>query len=451
MNCCLESNINMHSSFYLQNRKNRVFPYVLVLGTFLLIGLTTTLGFMNVRKNNLKLSLEKVEDSGDLIVTNIDTQQVNIVWKSSTLQNSELQLYKDNKLIGTYKDERDIEGINTKRKFHYFTVKGLQPISKYTAVVIGGTQKEIASFTTIIKKEVPDKSSYMYGVMDLEDKNTQSIVLISLRGFYPLSTLTNLKGEWTVLNQLVSIKSSQNKEVKDDDLVEISYLSDTKDLMTKKISYMEYINNYSLARKEDKKGQVAGSYTKSDSKHSSKKVEINNTTNKRDSILNIIMPEEGASLNGNKPLFKGTAKPGQLVKVKITPGLGNMHEFYIGDDGLWTYVPYFALTDGSYEFSISTIDDGFTITRLRKFIILKSGESVLGQATGEADITITPTEQPIEVVPTEIIAPTEIVTTSYTDISPTAVQEPVSGLDIRIFGSASLLLIIVGLTLFMFI
>ena len=76
----------------------------------------------------------------------------------------------------------------------------------------------------------------------------------------------------------------------------------------------------------------------------------------------------------------------------------------------------------------------------RKFIIAKSGEKVLGEATAEATPTLIPTS-----TPPILLSPT-IFYTQYTTQSPTiSITPPTSGIDVIPVGVASASLIILGI------
>lgn len=162
--------------------------------------------------------------------------------------------------------------------------------------------------------------------------------------------------------------------------------------------------------------------------------------------ITIIFPKENAVISGKKPLFKGTALPQKKIKVVINPEK-QIFEIYSDKDGVWSLIPFYELKPGKYQLIVTTNNEKENpITLTRNFIIGKSGEAVLGEATPSADLSPTSTPTPFQnptSTPTSVFTPTP--TTVYV-ASPT-LSPPISGINFLYIVILSISLIMVGLGL----
>lgn len=151
--------------------------------------------------------------------------------------------------------------------------------------------------------------------------------------------------------------------------------------------------------------------------------------------IDIIYPKQEADIPGNKPLMKGVALSGKTVKGVIQPE-GETFEVETNGDGVWTYTPESALSAGKHTLAIqSKNENNQTLGKERSFIVLKSGEAVLGEATPSA--TLTPPRE----TPTSTATATPTLALSLT---PTP---PVTGFTILPFASIAAALVLFGLGL----
>ncbi len=147
--------------------------------------------------------------------------------------------------------------------------------------------------------------------------------------------------------------------------------------------------------------------------------------------IDIIYPREGGTIPGTRPLIKGFAEPGMDVKGSFKQE-NRLFQVTANEKRYWEYEPSFDFQPGEHELVIETIDStGRKYVQSRLFRILKSGESVLGDATGSATLTPSPTPTPD---PTATPSPT-------IQISSTP---PVTGLNIVPLTLISLVLIVIG-------
>ena len=135
-----------------------------------------------------------------------------------------------------------------------------------------------------------------------------------------------------------------------------------------------------------------------------------------------------------------------LIIVNSTPQSGKVT---VGDDGTWSWRPPKVLEAGIHNLSIQGNDDnGNLITVTRKFIILKSGEAVLGESTPSASLTPSPIASPtLNLTPiiSQTVSPTTIPTSiPITTPIPTSTEIPTRP---PTSGVAGITLILVGIGL----
>jgi hypothetical protein len=446
----------MYSSHYLK-KGDSVFPYSLLIGSVFCLLL---LGFFSIKifsSTFVPSQGEKDNDKNIFIVSNVSSNTVSIVWETTEPEHASLILFSGNNKIGDFTDDRDVEKLKTKRKYHYVTLRGLESQTTYRAFVqIDQKDERSIEFSTRAVSETHSKPLFSYGKISDDNINERAIILLEFKGYNPISTLTSLSSEWLLSMHLLTAKNRDNRLLKNNDRGTFIILQEFLGSKIQKISYDNFIQEHTLANNRNLQGDIAGIKT-------TKEVTNKQSNLISDESISILIPVENASLDGSKPIFKGVARPGQRLKVMIKPGEGNIYEMFADSKGNWSYVPYFGLQNGQYEFTISSQDGNIPVTKFRTFTILKSGESVLGEATGSAQltITVTPTEvlRPTminEPTPTIIVQPSPTIgliasPTISNQITPIIQEEPVSGFDIRLFGIMSTMLIFVGTVLFIFL
>lgn len=105
----------------------------------------------------------------------------------------------------------------------------------------------------------------------------------------------------------------------------------------------------------------------------------------------VLLPETDAVIPSDKPLFKGFGVPGKRVIITVnqagTPLVGTVT---VNSNRTWQWTPP-ALTAGKHSATIASFSDtDKPLLETRTFTILKSGTSVLGEATPSASLTPTP-------------------------------------------------------------
>lgn len=149
--------------------------------------------------------------------------------------------------------------------------------------------------------------------------------------------------------------------------------------------------------------------------------------------VDIIFPRDQAAIPGTRPLVRGVGEPGETIKGRFVPE-NRLFQTIVDESRNWLYQPTFDFPPGEHTLSIDTRNAfGQPVLLSRAFTILKSGEAVLGDATGSA--TLTPTEMPTPQVTQATSSPTLI----------TAIPTPpVTGFSVLPFSIISIVLIVIG-------
>ncbi len=373
---------------------------------FLLLMLST-LGFvLNKPKTTSvsasKLRLERLE------IANITNNSVSIFWRTKEKEASWLIYGEDErKLNKQIFDDRDLADNKNSYFNHYAIFKNLQPNKKYFFEIVTTKgvirQNNNSPFIFVTKTQLPLSSSLPPAMGSIQGRNGRplinGIILLKIEGAGLLSDRTKDKGEWLIpFYYLTKIDTDELIQPKVDSSVTIEVISEEGEMSTVK----------TIVKKTSPLPQtviIGKNYEFNDEKE---KV-LSETTKGQLSFgkIDIIFPKENAAIDAKKPNLRGTALPHKKVKIIIeslptgrqakTP---QIFEIYADKDGVWNSAPFYDLDPGKHQLTIITEDENnkeVKITRI--FNILKSGESVLGEATPSG--TITPTEMPTDTpVPT---------------------------------------------------
>jgi hypothetical protein len=164
--------------------------------------------------------------------------------------------------------------------------------------------------------------------------------------------------------------------------------------------------------------------------------------------VELLYPKDGAVIPGSQPLIRGKGVPGTEVTINVNTKPIFTTTTKIGKDASWNVSLPNSIRPGIYQVTVTTEDvSGMKIGFRRQFVMAKSGETVLAEATGPGTLTITPTIAINTPVPTE--TPVPIITNTY--YNPTATPVPptsgVNGSIPYIFGGVTMVIVGVGLVL----
>lgn len=430
-------------------RKEKKIPTLLAL--FLLIagvGATVTL---DKSSQSLISRAGKSIQPEDVHFSNISENSFTVSWITTDPTIGSVIVSNDQQKL-TYLDDLDSDNIPRPRTTHYITVKNLVEGTTYNVKIISGNQNcdnnlYCPTYTqqTAAKLESNMLLPPAHGTIVTQNDTPAdtSIVYLTIGKSALLSSRADSSGLWVVpLSNLRNQDLLTRPVIEDNDIIQITIQLSQGEVATavtdvnsiKQNLTMPKIalgNSYNFIDLISKKGLLAESQ-----QNNSQQNVLGITTKDK---LDVLFPKnDGDSTPDNQPRLRGVGLPGNqlLIIVNSTPQSGKVT---IGEDGTWSWRPPKALEAGIHNLSVQGYDDnGNLITVTRKFIILKSGEAVLGDSTPSASLTpqpsvtpsptfnLTPTNSPtgsptfapsITSVPTTTTVPTRPPTSGVADIT----------------------------------
>jgi hypothetical protein len=358
--------------------------------------------------------------------------------------------------VGTVKESYPIRGtLENVGGVYRSIIAGLKPDTTYYFRVRVGTKTynlpSLNSKTVHTPKEVKEKPvSPAYGKVILPSTRpyANGVLIYEIDGYYPLAVITKETGEWLIpLTGLVEKKNDS-----------ITSVNDAKEVILKLFSYPKNSIRTTIGQTRPLKqtimagttSQIAQTIQKKDANESVLGTYTQNTVQTTYGTSAIIYPKENALIPGNTPLIRGTGLMGSEVTILIQgPTKQYSYRAKTDETGNWLVQNPLVLEFGRYTISatIKSADNTPTIIT-RSFNIIKSGEQVLGVATGTPTliptIPILPTTTSPTLIPTSfptgILSPTMIIPTRFT---PTATP-PVTGGGMTGFLFGALICITVG-------
>lgn len=329
----------------------------------------------------------------------------------------------------TYLDDLDSDNIQRPRKVHFVTVKNLKENTSYSIKIITGSNRCIfdkfcPTYTqkTAISLDTNINFPPAHGtIMTSQDKPADgAIVYLVAPKSMPLSGLVDSSGLWVIpFNNLRGQDLSKIPEISDSDIVHIttvlspiessSAFIDIKSIKQNlTIPKMMMGNSYNFVNLESKKNLISPTIAQN----------VLGATTAPSAKVDILFPKkDGDTTPDGNPRLRGLGKPGSslLITVNSSPQTAKVT---VGKDGTWVWRPPVKLDPGIHHLNISGYDEkGNLVTIKRRFIVLKSGESVLGESTPSGTLMPTTTTSPSPTL--ALSSPTPSPT-----VSPTLIPSP---------------------------
>lgn len=391
-----------------------------------------------VRKASRTAEIEQVK------IANVSDNSITVFWRTSEPQEGYI-VYgtSDSEPSEKAFDELDKQNAPSSRRNHVVTINRLKSSTQYFFRLVNDNEytnsvgDKAFSARTARRRKSTTQLEPAYGLVidNSQQPVTDAVVTIKIAGSGPLVTRTKSDGSF-----LASLCCLYEK----DTLEPIVSIGDEKTLLSiideagSTLSFETTISDLTplsqtLTLKAGEDKELVPQTVSDNSlylKVADKSEEVE--------AIDIIFPRQDASIPGSQPLIKGTALVGSKVKGIIEPE-DSRFEVDTNDKGLWSYVPGFELTPGEHTLTIQTADEsGNTVGRKSRFIVQKSGEAILGEATLSG--TLTPTETVSS--PSATLIPTQMTSPTLT-ISETPTP-PVTGGNILPLISMSIAFIILG-------
>ncbi len=413
----------MYSDLYFQKRRS---PLTAVIGAIAVVAFVGFGAFMFTYQPTQTRASKKTIVQKEIV--NLSYNQAGIYWQSEEKETGWI-VYGESadELRYTASDERDTEDEKAARQLHFIMLKGLKPDTTYYYQIVSGNEVidnngEPFEFKTVKQFSAVGATKPAYGKVVLKTGEPAEGALVFIRKgeSYPLVSMTKSTGEWLIPLQFVIEKESrtpvalnQNDElavyITNDDLMN----SGIKILVKRTNPFPQSVvlgDDYTFLQEETEEVLSATTSRRSE-------VSVAET-------IDVLFPRDQAVIPGSKPLIKGTALPGSIVDISLTSEEGTTLSMRtVADDrGGWLANLIRPLVPGTYYLSMSTVDaQQQSVVLNRTFVMAKSGEQVLGDATGPGALSPTVVPQAtVEPSPTVALSPTAMPTTEpTTGVSPT--------------------------------
>lgn len=403
-------------------------PKIPALLGILLVGLFIFVLNYFIPKSNV-LNTKATEDYSLLLdykITNITNTSAAVFFRSKNQEVATLFYSKDKfNFKEMIYDDRDVKENQTKYYNHYFTLKDLDENSSYYFYFLIGNKivkNKDDFFILKTKSKINLVSNLKPAFGKVLGKNNlpliNGVVFMKIAGADYFSTLTKDTGEWIIplyyltkegtsdifypaLNNKIDIKIIDDNGSESNIKTEFSKINPVSETVIIGRDF-NFIN----------KSQVLGESVEAtpsvvETKSSTSEAKTNIVQDNPVEEFRFNIPLEDAILDTKKPLFKGHSKENIKLTYSIFSIVNNIekesqvYENYANKEGEWSYSPFFSLNPGLYKIVVSYTDNNKKIISIsRKFYIAKSGETVLGEATPEAIISLSPTPTKIVAKPT---------------------------------------------------
>lgn len=390
-----------------------------------------------------------------LEVINITDRSAVVFWRTKKKLPSSLIFGTESKKVETeLNDIRSINNLPYISYNHFVYLKDLMPGRKYYFKIkvfdqIFQDGNQPLAFKTknnfIAFNNIPP---FFGKVKKDREKIDDGVIILTIDGAELLGDYLKENGEWVIpLHYLIKKNTDEQFYPKENTKVSIKIFNNNHSMEIK-----TFFSNLHNLPKEIIFGQSYDFYS-FDKEKNVLSEKINKNFNRN---FDIIFPKEGAVIPGRKPLIKGISNPNSKIKV-IFDNPRQIYEIFSDKDGIWLLSPFYDLNFGKRIIIVSGEFDGKSVKLERSFVIPKSGELVLGEATLSAQtkpkeeitpiLTSTPT-------PFETLTPTISTTTDLTyerqNINPTQPM-PVSGFEVSYFKVLGIFFVIIGAVFYFFL
>lgn len=437
------------------HQRNTAHP-ALILGTILAVFLAIAVGInSNMTSNTKRQSSGTIEA---ITIGNIDANSAGILLKTNAQGDIRIKYGTDPHTLSSSLSRPESEDTSARSYLSFFELSSLEPSTTYyfqfTSAdnTVIGAPSTVYEFTTSAKRAVPLAIQPIYGkaVTPQDAPETHAFVILRADSFAPLITPVNSDGTFLFsLCCLVSKNSEVLSSLSQSTPITLEIDTQEKDVLTYVTTLDDVVNTTTLLTVKKGKNTIRKEIAAQTITDLQQPTGTSPTPPASDiGGFSILYPQLEALIPGNQPLFKGTGHPGSLVTIQIKENPALLGRAEVSKSGSWTYNPTFKLLAGRYTALVTGRDEkGITQKLSRPFEIAKSGEAVLGDATGSATLTPTIPPQPTQSSSSATVTPTPSQEIPTVVISPTP---PATGLNpFPIIISAGIL-VIVGLSILSF-
>lgn len=386
----------IYSQIYLRRKTNKL----LIIAAVFAVATSFVVLFSRHKSVAVRVLKEKL---ANYEIANLGSTQVSVFWESRAKEAGWIEYGTDRSNMAKKAfDDRDLEGAPQSYIYHLATMDNLleDTVYYYRIVTLKGAYAEGGNtdlhFRTQKKNTQIISAKPAYGKVLLPNGNPKDNILVRLQvaGYYPLVVLSKQTGEWLMpLGTLTSHSDPKNTPaLAGTTKAGLDFFYDEGkathiDTLVANITPLSQTillgRDYSLLAQSTVMGAetAAGEGQKN--------------------TFMVVYPRENGLIPGGKPLIKGTGVPGADVFIFINSTPQYAYRTTVDNKGEWRVQPTQDIGAGSYVAAITSRDSkGGRITINRNFIIGKSGEQVLGVATGEPTLAPSPLPSPTIALPT---------------------------------------------------
>lgn len=345
-----------------------------------------------------------------------------------------------------YLDDLDSDNISRPRTTHFLTIKNLTENSSYSVKVMSGDsscsnvgncpvfEQKTASHLTMTNTLPAARGSI---ISESGNPQDNAIVYLTVGKSALLAGKTDSSGLWVIPfnflrtgdllsrpiladNDLVQIIAKMSNDKKTEAVIDVKSIR--QNLI---IPPLQIGKSYNLIDLISKKDLLAGLTSGNTLGIQTKNVNSGNISSASTSkFIDILFPAvDDDTTSDTQPRFRGIGIAGKQLVLIVNSTSPQTARVTVGTDNTWSWRPSLPLEPGIHHLGLSGYDkDGTNVSLTRRFIVLKSGEQVLGEATSSA--ILTPTTQPSP-TPTLIPLPSPTPTITLIPIaSPTRTISP---------------------------
>ncbi len=402
-----------------------------LLGMFILFSVLGGIVYFDRSLHTYTSKAKMTSKIEDIHFTNITDNSFTVSWFTDTPTPGIITV-SDGSHTQTLLDDLDSDNIQRPRQTHYITVKNLKENTSYTVKIINKdrptfTQKTASKLASVYS--LPPARGTLFSANGKPAEG--AIVYLVVGQNLPLSGRVDSAGLWVIpLSNLRSQNFQTRVEPKDEDIVQITAKL-TNDLIATAITDVKSIrqnftippmvigNSYNFTNLQSKKDLIAklneqrilGTQTQMQNQIPTPTSSVNN---RKIQQIDLLFPlNDGDTTVDPQPRIRGVGIPKKVISITINSPTQSA-QVTVNSDGTWFFRPSKPLAPGSHTVTIKGYDaSGKLVTITRKFTVLKSGESVLGEATAAASLT--PSPSPID-TPTPTITTTPTLEPTITSI-----------------------------------
>jgi len=386
-------------SYYFLYHKKGVptwLAYFLIL--VLTIGLTLAFGG---KPNRIVSRASKNLIPKNITIGNITSESATVLFTTQESFISNLVMTQPNGESQIFFDYRD-QSKQTPRSTHYFVLSGLTRNTVYRFRIYL-ENKELAreyEFRTLAMAFPTLSNAPVFGKILLKNLEPASEVLVRVKVGNTSEYFTALSkqtGEWLISFPILLDTYGEETTISETTPLTLEFMDGNHKKTLVKVKYTDSqpLRTIILGKSYDftLPNSVLGINTKN-------------------SARLIGFPRNNAVVNSFTPTFRGKGTPNTLLKLTLEPEVADLLVSVDGQ-GEWKFTPEIPLSPGRYQLFLKEKKVQESVS----FTIGKSGESVLGDATPSATITLRPTTSPTTLPQTSI-------TPSPTRVQPTATLKP---------------------------